>query len=143
MSGRQLADNSQTLSTKDIYKGVTEEKKKDIVDIYSVYELSVNLPKLRKVDRDLILALDKALDLYSADEIKSAIKDYDFVLGSSIHFFSYRWRFLDFIKRGLKNFVPEMKPRENLLNDRQKQGGSTGDPDEDKRPKPYVGRVSK
>lgn len=141
-SCEELADNSRTVSPNNNYLEVTEEKKNDITDIETVFRFSENLPTHRKMTREMALAVSSALDLYSAEEIKDAIQNYDFVLGSRDHFWSYRWGLADFCNRGIEKFLTENDPRNNFLEKDRKKAGTEIDPETgeiDNRPKPYKG----
>lgn len=63
---------------------------------------------------ELATATKKALALYSVDDVCAAIDAYGQVFASSHHWFKHQWGLAEFLRRGLKNFVPEMNPLQNF-----------------------------
>lgn len=59
-------------------------------------------------------AMKGALKLYPGEDIIAAIGLYDAVLASEAHYFTHRWSLIDFLKRGLDKFAPEMEPLSNF-----------------------------
>jgi len=73
-----------------------------------------------KIKKKTISKITKWLKDYSSDEIIEAIDNYDSILKSEKHFFSYKWQLCDFMDRGLTNFFSKNKPFENYLEDKRK-----------------------
>jgi hypothetical protein len=57
------------------------------------------------------------LDVYSVEDVKSAIDNYDTICaGTGEYFWTHRgWTFFEFLERGLNRFVPDAKPLTNFL----------------------------
>lgn len=58
--------------------------------------------------------IEAAVKRYDEPTVLAAIEAYAQVVASPVHFFSYRWTLVDFLKRGLDRFVPEALPLENF-----------------------------
>ncbi|MGR3302497.1 MAG: hypothetical protein ACUZ8I_08340, partial [Candidatus Scalindua sp.] len=58
--------------------------------------------------------LAMTVELFGIDNTKRAIKNYDFVVNSSSHWFTYRWSLWEFIVRGLSKFIDEADPLNNF-----------------------------
>ena len=73
-----------------------------------------------KIKKKTVPRILKWLEDYSLDEIIEAIDNYDSILKSEKHFFSYKWQLCDFMDRGLTNFLSKNKPFVNYLVDKRK-----------------------
>lgn len=64
---------------------------------------------------------------YSVEDIISAIKNYNFILGSSRHYYSHRFTLYEFIKQenAMPRFLDEAEPKHNFLNRELKTHSTT------------------
>lgn len=76
-------------------------------------------------DLDTRDAIVKAIGVHGADQVEKAIRAYAAVLGSDEHYFKHVWCLKLFLEKGIRQFLPEVKPLENfLIRNRDRPGGS-------------------
>jgi len=101
-----------------------EEKKKKKNNIYiyrPIFEFwnSKKIVVHRKIDDKTKTVIRTCLKTFEEQEIIKAIENYYTVLKSDKHFFTYKWPLIDFLNRGLKNFIDAADPIENYLKDKK------------------------
>ena len=95
-----------------------EEKNNIYTPIFNFWN-SQKIIQHRKLDDKTKTAIRSALKIYEEVEINEAIKNYSIVFKSDQYFFNYKWPLIDFLIRGLKNFVVEADPLQNYLKNKQ------------------------
>jgi hypothetical protein len=89
-----------------------------VFDHWNAQKNTIHHKKL--TDRMISKLNSKFADGYTEAEICEAIDNYDFVIGSPKHFFTYKWTLEDFITRsnGFVCFTNQAAPRFNFLKDK-------------------------
>lgn len=91
---------------------------KDLKDLFSYWNSLDNLIKHRELSDRIKKALKPKLEHYSIEEIKKTFDNYNFVIGSTDHYWTHKWPLVIFMQRenGFLAFVDEADPRANFLN---------------------------
>lgn len=76
----------------------------------------LELPEQASLDKDQNTrsALARAAALHGVDKIEKAIQNYATVLTSDAHYFKHKWRFRQFLERGLEQFLDDVDPLTNF-----------------------------
>ena len=90
-----------------------EEKHKDVEDIFNYWN-SKEIINHKKLTPAIEKAIDKALKIYSKEEMRQAIEIYSEILNSKFYF-SYKWHISDFLSRknGISTFMEDGSNRVN------------------------------
>ena len=102
----------------EVEKEVDKEKTKKHICIYDHWNSLTHTTKHRTLTDRMKRAINgRFKEQYTAEEICTAITNYDFVIGSDKHYFSYKWPLDLFLSRsnGFPSFVDSADPRENYL----------------------------
>lgn len=105
---------NNTINNIDIYyKPVFEYwNEKEII----IHKEGSFLNNILTAQKNLKLLFKKISDIYTIDEIKQAIDNYDFVLKSKNYYWTHKWTLWDFLSRGLEKFVESADPKNNFKN---------------------------
>lgn len=76
---------------------------------------SHNIVKHKKLTDKMKTKINTALKEYTEEDIKKAIENYSIVINNpKDYYFNYLWPLEDFLQRGLRKFVDDVKPLENF-----------------------------
>ena len=109
------------LRDKDIDKDIDihidnnmSEKREDVSQKPAVSTIfchwnEANIIKHRELTPDIAKAIEKALKVFTEDEIKTYIDRYAKVIGDASYFWHYKWRLVEFLSRkdGISSFTDE------------------------------------
>ena len=108
-----LQEDSGSLYIKEVKlkKVKLKEVKRTIYELWNSEKVRVH----KKFTLDMKQAVTKALNNYDMIQIKQAMRVYASVLRSRDTYWTYTWGLIDFLQRGLKQFV-DMTVAEGLVN---------------------------
>lgn len=119
-----VTGQSQLIHATDI------DKEKEIIyipeidDVKSIFEYwnVKGIVKHRELTQKMRSSINARLETYTVDELKEAIDNYDSILKSDKHFFSYKWALIDFFNpNNIVMFLTENDPFANYLSDKHKR----------------------
>lgn len=102
--------NDVTTHVSDVKSTQSKENNKDIYsqeleEVFQVWVDQEQLVKHKKITEKMRTKYKSARKDYTKEEIIEAIRNYNDILASDQHFFSYRWNLDEFLARGIGKFV--------------------------------------
>lgn len=94
-------------------------KVKDKVYTYTVFDHwnQQNLVVHKKLTPQMTTAIERALEEYSDEDLKTAISNYAEIVHGPEYYFKYKWTLVDFLKRGVDKFSDLEVARSNYRRD--------------------------
>lgn len=98
----------QSKEDKDTKKEIKKKKGDVVLSVFSHWN-EANIIKHRDLTPDISKAIEKALKVFTEEEIKTYIDRYAKVIGDASYFWHYKWRLVEFLSRkdGISSFTDE------------------------------------